>query len=51
MAMPFENIVQVYDLRGEYLLQALEFSVGVAQTDPTNFYSSRMLQLAGNFDI
>ncbi|OWR54937.1 putative apyrase [Danaus plexippus plexippus] len=47
MAMPFENIVQVYDLRGEYLLQALEFSVGVAQTDPTNFYSSRMLQLAG----
>ncbi|CAG9559138.1 unnamed protein product [Danaus chrysippus] len=47
MAMPFENIVQVYDLRGEYLLQALEFSVGVAQTDPNNFYSSRMLQLSG----
>lgn len=50
MAMPFENNVQVYDLKGEFLLEALEFSVGVAQTNPTNFYSSRMLQVGGMFE-
>ncbi|XP_053617315.1 apyrase-like [Plodia interpunctella] len=46
MAMPFENYVQVYDLKGKYLLEALEFSVGVAQT-PGGFYSGRMLQIGG----
>ncbi|XP_013184145.2 apyrase [Amyelois transitella] len=46
MAMPFENFIQVYDLKGEYLLEALEFSVGVAQT-PGSFYSGRMLQIGG----
>ena len=47
MAMPFENYVQVYDLKGKYLLEALEFSVGVTQTNPTSFYSGRMLQIGG----
>lgn len=46
MAMPFENYVQVYDLKGEHLLEALEFSVGVTQT-PGDFYSGRMLQIGG----
>lgn len=46
MSMPFENLVQVYDLRGQFLLDALEFSVGVAQT-PGEFYSARMLQVGG----
>lgn len=45
MAMPFENYVQVYDLKGQYLLEALEFSVGVAQSG--DFYSGRMLQIGG----
>lgn len=48
MAMPFENYVQVYDLKGKYLLEALEFSVGVTQSNPTSFYSGRMLQIAGD---
>lgn len=47
MAMPFENYVQVYDLKGEYLLEALEFSVGVFQSEPGDFYSGRMLQIGG----
>ncbi|XP_004928875.1 apyrase [Bombyx mori] len=47
MAIPFENYIQVYDLKGEYLLEALEFSVGVAQTTPGDFSSSRMLQIGG----
>ncbi|XP_050353509.1 apyrase-like [Nymphalis io] len=47
MAFPFENYVQLYDLKGEYLLEALEFSVGVSISDPTNFSSSRMLQIGG----
>ncbi|KPJ11542.1 5'-nucleotidase [Papilio machaon] len=46
MAIPFENYVQVYDLKGQYLLDALEFSVGTVQT-PGSFYSRRMLQVAG----
>ncbi|XP_073948296.1 apyrase-like [Choristoneura fumiferana] len=45
MAVPFENYVQVYDLKGRYLLEALEFSVGVAQSG--DFYSGRMLQIGG----
>ncbi|CAH0758689.1 unnamed protein product [Diatraea saccharalis] len=47
MAMPFENYVQVYDLKGEYLLQALEFSVGTNQNTPGVFQSGRMLQIGG----
>ncbi|CAH2986250.1 unnamed protein product [Chilo suppressalis] len=47
MAMPFENYVQVYDLKGQYLLEALEFSVGVNQDTPGNFNSRRMLQIGG----
>ncbi|XP_063388762.1 apyrase-like [Cydia fagiglandana] len=46
MAMPFENYVQVYDLKGEHLLEALEFSVGVYM-EPGDFYSGRMLQIGG----
>lgn len=49
MAMPFENYVQVYDLKGEYLLEALEFSVGTYQT-PGEFYSGRMVQIGGEWD-
>ncbi|CAH0595310.1 unnamed protein product [Chrysodeixis includens] len=45
MAMPFENDVQVYDLKGKYLLEALEFSVGVSWTN--SFSSGRMLQIGG----
>ncbi|XP_026740814.1 apyrase-like [Trichoplusia ni] len=45
MAMPFENEVLVYDLKGEYLLEALEFSVGVSWTN--SFSSGRMLQIGG----
>ncbi|XP_075983997.1 apyrase-like [Anticarsia gemmatalis] len=45
MAMPFENYVQVYDLKGQYLQEALEFSVGVSWTD--TFSSGRMLQIGG----
>lgn len=51
MAMPFENYVQVYDLKGEHLLEALEFSVGTFQSDPENFNSGRMLQIGGNYTI
>ncbi|KAI5642596.1 calcineurin-like phosphoesterase domain-containing protein [Phthorimaea operculella] len=47
MAVPFENTVQIYDLKGEYLLEALEFSVGTAQNDPSSFQSGRMLQIGG----
>lgn len=47
MAMPFENYVQVYDLKGEHLLEALEFSVGVTQTTPGEFSSGRMVQIGG----
>ncbi|XP_068623676.1 apyrase-like [Battus philenor] len=46
MSIPFENYVQVYDLQGKYLLEALEFSVGPVQT-PGSFYSRRMLQIGG----
>uniref|UniRef100_A0A2A4JW25 5'-Nucleotidase C-terminal domain-containing protein n=1 Tax=Heliothis virescens TaxID=7102 RepID=A0A2A4JW25_HELVI len=45
MAMPFENYVQVYDLKGKYLLEALEFSVGVSWSQ--SFSSGRMLQIGG----
>lgn len=45
MALPFENDVQVYDLKGQYLLDALEFSIGVSWTG--TFSSGRMLQIAG----
>lgn len=47
MAMPFENYVQIYDLKGEYILEALEFSVGVTQSTPGVFSSGRMLQIGG----
>ncbi|XP_048482576.1 apyrase-like isoform X2 [Plutella xylostella] len=47
MAMPFENMVQVYSLRGEHLLEALEFSVGTYQEPGSGFRSQRMLQVAG----
>ncbi|KAL4712357.1 hypothetical protein ACJJTC_001518 [Scirpophaga incertulas] len=47
MAMPFENYVQMYDLKGEYLLQALEHSAGSSQTTPGHFRSGRMLQVGG----
>ncbi|XP_041972284.1 apyrase-like [Aricia agestis] len=50
MAVPFENYVQVYDLRGDHLLEALEFSVGVAQTGDS-FNSGRMLQIGGMRNI
>ncbi|XP_049879114.1 apyrase-like [Pectinophora gossypiella] len=46
MSIPFENYVQVYDLKGEYLLEALEFAVAPTQ-EPGNFYSGRMLQIGG----
>lgn len=46
MAMPFENYVQVYDLSGQHLLEALEFSVGVSWSD--TFSSGRMLQIGGS---
>lgn len=48
MAMPFENYVQVYDLKGEYLLEALEFSVGV-NLQGGELDSGRMLQIGGNY--
>nr|XP_034827690.1 apyrase-like [Maniola hyperantus] len=47
MALPFENKVQVYDLKGSYLLEALEFSVGVSQSNPQAFNSNRMIQIGG----
>lgn len=47
MSIPFENYVQIYDLKGEHLLEALEFSVGVNQNTPGEFYSGRMLQIGG----
>ncbi|KAM3963824.1 apyrase [Aphomia sociella] len=51
MAMPFENYVQVYDLKGKYLLEALEFSVATAITTPGSFNSGRMLQIGGMRNI
>ncbi|KAJ8711278.1 hypothetical protein PYW07_008520 [Mythimna separata] len=45
MAIPFENRLQVYDLQGRYLLEALEFSVGVYWNE--TFSSGRMLQVGG----
>ncbi|CAH2263584.1 jg10903 [Pararge aegeria aegeria] len=47
MALPFENKVQAYDLKGSYLLEALEFSVGVSQSSSQNFNSGRMVQIGG----
>ncbi|XP_063833090.1 apyrase-like [Ostrinia nubilalis] len=46
MAMPFENYVQVYDLKGEYLLEALEFSVAVSVSSGS-LDTGRMLQIGG----
>ncbi|XP_023941676.2 apyrase [Bicyclus anynana] len=43
MAMPFENKVQVYDLKGSYLLEALEFSVSLGDAQGFN----RMVQIGG----
>lgn len=51
MSIPFENYVQVYDLKGEHLLEAIEFSVSSAQTNPDSFYSGRMLQIGGEFKL
>lgn len=45
MSVPFENYIQIYDLKGEYLQEALEFAVGVFWTD--TFSSGRMLQIGG----
>ncbi|XP_022831848.1 apyrase-like, partial [Spodoptera litura] len=49
MAMPFENQIQVYELEGRYLQEALEFSVGVNWSD--SFSSGRMLQIGGMRNI
>ncbi|CAH1641137.1 unnamed protein product [Spodoptera littoralis] len=49
MAMPFENRIQVYELEGRYLQEALEFSVGVNWSD--TFSSGRMLQIGGMRNI
>ncbi|XP_045453855.1 apyrase-like [Melitaea cinxia] len=47
MVFPYENYMQMFDLKGEYLLEALEHSVGVPQSNATNFFSSRLLQIGG----
>lgn len=46
MALPFENMVQSFDLDGRYLLEALEFSVS-GNINPDNFSGGRMLQYGG----
>ncbi|XP_026314306.1 apyrase [Hyposmocoma kahamanoa] len=47
-AIPFENYVQIYELKGKYLLEALEFSVGGnVGSSPDQFNSGRMLQIGG----
>ncbi|CAK1541648.1 unnamed protein product [Leptosia nina] len=47
MALPFENKLQSFDVKGKFLLEALEHSVSAAQDDPTDFYAYRMLQIGG----
>lgn len=47
MALPFENKMQSFELKGRHLLDTLEYSVSAQQTNPTNFYSYRMLQVGG----
>ncbi|XP_047511504.1 apyrase-like [Pieris napi] len=47
MALPFENKLQSFELKGKYLLEALEYSVSAVQTNPNSFYSYRMLQIGG----
>ena len=43
LSTPFENQVQVFDLKGEHIMEMLEFSVA---NDP--FAGARMLQTSGN---
>lgn len=44
MSTPFENNVEVFDLKGEHIMELLEFSVA---NDP--YPGARMLQVSGNF--
>lgn len=50
MALPFENKLQSFELKGKHLLEALEYSVSAEQTNPNSFYSYRMLQIGGKTD-
>lgn len=43
MSTPFDNVVQVFDLKGEHIMEMLEYSVA---NDP--FAGARMLQVSGN---
>ncbi|CAK1541649.1 unnamed protein product [Leptosia nina] len=47
MALPFENQLVAYDLKGKYILEALEYSVGGVLSNPRYFVSRRMLQIGG----
>lgn len=42
MASPFENNVEVFDLKGEHIMEMLEFSVENVQ-----WPGGRLLQVAG----
>lgn len=44
--MPFENSVDLIDLRGDHLLEALEYSVASDWHEP-EFFAINMLQMSG----
>ncbi|CAB3246164.1 unnamed protein product [Arctia plantaginis] len=45
MVLPYENLLQVYDIKGQYLQEALELAVGVPWTH--TFASKHILQIGG----
>lgn len=47
MVLPYENLLQLYDIKGKYLQEALELAVGVPCT--RTFASKHLLQLGGKF--
>ncbi|XP_026331469.1 apyrase-like, partial [Hyposmocoma kahamanoa] len=50
--IPFEDYMQIYELKGKYLLEALEFSVGGnVGSSPDQFNSGQMLQIGGMRNI
>lgn len=46
--MPFENCMDILDLRGDHLVEALEFSVSKS-TNSSDFFSNIMLQVSGAY--
>lgn len=44
---PFENTMDIFELRGDHLLQTLEYSIRNRPTVGYNFFAINMLQVTG----